>query len=252
MTFAADRPMLSRSPIPMYHQLKELVLEKIESGEWSPGHKLPTEAELSYEYGVSRITVRHAMQLLQNQGLLERKQGRGTFVAQPKVAHDLTAMYRDGLTVKEMGRQPQLQLVGLELKKPAASVAAKLNLPVSDKVYEMKRLLLGDNEPLMLIASWLPAARFPDFPDHELDSRTMGSVMREYGIMEAFQHKEVEVTLLDEEEAALLQTTPGAPALLLTYVNYLPNGEPIEFRRTHVRGDRCKYYIDVDKPELQI
>lgn len=244
--------MLNRSPVPMYHQLKELVSEKIESGEWAPGHRLPTEAELSKEFGVSRITVRHAMQLLQNQGMLERKQGRGTFVAQPKVAHDLMSMYQDGLNVKQMGRLPQLELVSLERKKPPASVASRLNLPVSEEVYDLKRLLLGDGEPLMLIHSWLPAGRFQDLPDRGLEARTMGSLMREYGILEAFQHKEVEVTILDEEEAALLQTFTGAPALLLTYVNYLPNGEAIEYRRTHVRGDRCKYYIDVEKPELQI
>ncbi len=244
--------MLNRSPIPMYHQLKELVSEKIESGEWSPGYRLPTEAELSREFGVSRITVRHAMQLLQNQGLLERKQGRGTFVAQPKVAHDLMSMYRDGLNVAQMGRQPQIELVSLELKSPPASVASRLNLPVSDRVYEMKRLLLGDGEPLMLIHNWLPAAKFPNFEERYLNTRTMNSVMREYGITEAFQHKEVEVTILDEEEAELLKANEGAPALLLTYVNYLPNGDPIEYRRTHVRGDRCKYYIDVDKPELQL
>jgi GntR family transcriptional regulator len=192
------------------------------------------------------------MQLLQNQGMLERKQGRGTFVAQPKVAHDLMSMFHDGVNVKQMGRQPQIELVSLERKKPAASVASKLNLPISEQVYDMKRLLLGDGEPLMLIHSWLPVQRFPDLPERGLDARTMGSVMREYGITEAFQHKEVEVTILDEEEAELLKTFTGAPALLLTYVNYLPNGEPIEYRRTHVRGDRCKYYIDVEKPELQI
>jgi GntR family transcriptional regulator len=147
---------------------------------------------------------------------------------------------------------PHIELVSLELKRPPASVAARLNLRVSDQVYEMKRLLLGDGEPLTLMHSWLPAERFPGFPEHQLDAHTMGSVMREYGITEAFQHKEVEVTILDEEEAALLQTFTGAPALLLTYVNYLPNGDPIEYRRTHVRGDRCKYYIDVEKPELQL
>jgi GntR family transcriptional regulator len=244
--------MLNRSPIPMYHQLKELVSEKIESGEWSPGYRLPTEAELSREFGVSRITVRHAMQLLQNQGMLERKQGRGTFVAQPKFAHNLMSMYQDGMNVAQMGRQPQIEVVSLELKSPPASVAARLNLPVSDQVYDMKRLLLGDGEPLMLIHSWLPAERFPDFEEHHLDAHTMGFVMREYGITDAFQHKEVEVTILDEEEAALLKTVEGAPALLLTYVNYLPNGDAIEYRRTHVRGDRCKYYIDVEKPELQL
>lgn len=244
--------MLNRSPIPMYHQLKELVSEKIESGEWEPGYRLPTEAELSREFGVSRITVRHAMQLLQSQGMLERKQGRGTFVAQPKVAHDLMSMFKDGLSVKQMGRLAQIEVVSLELKTPPASVAGRLNLPVSDKVYDLRRILLGDGEPLMLIHSWLPAQRFPNFEDVHIDTRTLGSVMKDYGITEAFQHKEVEVTILDEEEAELLQTNTGAPALLLTYVNYLPNGEPIEYRRTHVRGDRCKYYIDVEKPELQL
>ncbi len=244
--------MLNRSPIPMYHQLKELVSEKIESGEWAPGYRLPTEAELSREFGVSRITVRHAMQLLQSQGMLERKQGRGTFVAQPKVAHDLMSMFKDGLSVKQMGRMPQIEVVSLELRTPPASVASRLNLPLSEKVYDIKRLLLGDSEPLMLIHSWLPAGKFDGFEAYDLGARTLGSVMREYGISEAFQHKEVEVTILDEEEAELLQTSTGAPALLLTYVNYLPNGDPIEYRRTHVRGDRCKYYIDVERPELQL
>jgi GntR family transcriptional regulator len=161
-------------------------------------------------------------------------------------------MYKDGFNVKQMGRLPLIELVSLERREPPASVATRLALAPSDEVFDMKRLLLGDGEPLMLIHSWLPVSRFPDLSELGLDRRTMGSVMREYGITEAFQHKEVEVTILDEEEAALLKTFTGAPALLLTYVNYLPNGDPIEYRRTHVRGDRCKYYIDVDKPELQI
>jgi GntR family transcriptional regulator len=80
----------------------------------------------------------------------------------------------------------------------------------------------------------------------------MQTILADYGLSAASQHKEVEITILDEDEAALLGVDSGAPALLLTYLNYLPDGRPFEYRKALVRGDRCKYYIDVDRPELVI
>ena len=241
---------LTGKPVPLYHQLKELVSEKIESGEWGPGYRLPTEAELSAEYKVSRVTVRQALQLLANQGLVERKQGLGTFVGRPKVAHNLLWMYRDGNEIKERGGEIRYELHSLEKKKPAASVSQRLGIARGEEVYEVRRSLLADGEPLMLISTWLPASLFPDLPSHDFGPRSMINVLNDYSYTAAHQHKEVEITILDEEEAQLLGVAEGAPALLLTYVNCLPDGRPFEYRRAYVRGDRCKYYVDVDRPEL--
>ena len=243
---------LARKPIPLYHQLKELVLEKIDSGEWGPGYRLPTESELTAQYGVSRVTVRQALQLLADQGLVERKQGLGTFVARPKVAHNLLWMYRDGNEVKERGGEIKYKLHSLQERKPLAAVAHRLGIQSDDRVFEVRRSLLADGEPLMLITTWLPTSLFPGLPELDLGPRTMMNVLRDYGYAVAHQHKEVEITILDEEEAAALEVEAGAPALLLTFVSYLDDGRPFEFRRTYVRGDRCKYYVDVDRPQLLI
>jgi GntR family transcriptional regulator, N-acetylglucosamine utilization regulator len=243
---------LSRKPLPLYHQLKELVSEKIESGEWGPGYRLPTESELTAQFGVSRVTVRQALQLLANQGLVERKQGLGTFVARPKVAHNLLWMYRDGKEVKEHGGEIRYRLHSVVERKPSAFIAQQLHIDADSNVYEVKRSLLADNEPLMFITNWLPVSLFAGFTDYDFGPRTMMNVLHDYGYTVAHQHKEVEITILDEEEAASLEVESGAPALLLTFLSYLTDGTPFEFRRTYVRGDRCKYYVDIDRPELLI
>lgn len=244
--------MLTRNPVPLYHQLKELVLEKIESGEWGPGYKLPTEAALSSEFGVSRVTVRQALQLLSNQGIVERKQGLGTFVGRPKVAQNLLWMYRDGNEVKEQGGEIKYELHAFEEKSPPTAVLSRLGLTPKERVYEIHRTLMADDEPLMLITNWLPVRLFPALSEQGFGPKTMTNIMKEYGFTAAHQHKEVEIGILDEQESRFLGCQPGAPALLLTYLTYLPDGTPFEYRRTYVRGDRCKYYVDVDRPELLI
>jgi GntR family transcriptional regulator len=243
---------LTRKPLPLYHQLKELLTERIESGEWAPGDRLPTEAEFSAQFGVSRVTVRGALLLLVNQGLVERRQGLGTFVGRPKVAHNLLWMYRDGKEIADQGGVIRYELHSLERRLATPSLAQHLALKVGDHVYEAHRSLLADDEPLMLISNWLPAALFPEFETRDFGARTMMTVLAEYGLTVSHQHKEVEITILDEEEAAYLDVEPSAPALLLTYLNCLADGTPFEYRRTLVRGDRCKYYVDVDRPELLI
>ena len=243
---------LTRKPLPLYHQLKELLSQRIESGEWAPGDRLPTEAEFSAQFGVSRVTVRQALQLLVNQGLVERKQGLGTFVGRPKVAHNLLWMYRDGKEITDHGGVIRYELHELSRKPASASLAKQFGMQPKDSVYQTRRTLIADEEPLMIITSWLPLALFPDLESKDFGKRTMMTILADYGLTASHQHKEVEITILDEGEAALLGVNPGAPALLLTYLNYLPDGRPFEYRRTLVRGDRCKYYIDVDRPEFVI
>jgi DNA-binding GntR family transcriptional regulator len=87
-----------------------LLVEKIDSGEWATGHQLPTEFELSSEFRVSRATVRQAMQLLAKQGLIERMQGRGTFVARPKISHNLLSMFTNGADIARVGTVPHIRL----------------------------------------------------------------------------------------------------------------------------------------------
>lgn len=242
--------MLKRDVVPLYHQLKELLTEKIESGEWEPGYRLPGELEISREFGLSRATVRQAMGLLENQGLVERFQGRGTFVGRPKLANNLMMLFSPmrGMTGTES--VPALEVEYLRTVAAPASLAMRLGMRGDEMVYELKRRVVVDKEPLLLITNWLPVDRFPGL---EAEFAARGTVIRtlaQYGIDRVHQHKEVEITILDDTEAAALETRPGAPALLVTYLTSLPTGEPFEYRKLVVRGDRCRYYVDQDNAEF--
>jgi GntR family transcriptional regulator len=246
-----DDAVLRRDVVPLYHQLKELLTEKIESGEWAPGRQLPGENELTQEYGVSRATVRQAMQLLENQGLVERFQGRGTFVGRPKIANNLMDLFSPIRGMMGANSLPRLDVEYLTVKLPPASVAARLGLGATDTVYELQRKVVVDNEPLLVLTSWLSTERFPELEvKFESEKTIIGVLHNHYGIERVRQHKEVEVTILDEEEACSLEARAGAPALLCTYLTSLPNGEPIEYRKLVVRGDRCRYYVDQESPEF--
>jgi GntR family transcriptional regulator len=225
---------LSRTiALPLYHQLRELLRDKIESGEWQAGHQL--------------ATVRQALQLLENDGLVERIHGKGTFVGRPKVAHDLGMM----MSISANGSAPELRLQHLRKSVPGAMVAFKLGLEDGEQAWEFKRIIVVDGEPLMLVNSWLPVTLFPDLDSTSIKEVPLQRVMlRHYGIEHVNRRKEVEVTILDNDESAMLGANPGAPALVISYVSQKTDGSPFEFRRTIVRGDRCKYYIDINNAEF--
>ena len=238
---------------PLYRQLRQLLIDKIESNEWQPGYKLPTEMELCEEFNVSRHTVRQALQFLQNQGLIERFQGRGTFVGRPKLANDLMMLFSPMRGMIGATSAPDLQFLHLTAAKPPIDVANRLRLAVDDCVYELKRLLVADGEPLLVVKNWLPQALFPDFDArYEAQGTVVGVLTNHYGLGRVSQHKELEVTILDEEEAEDLQVRAGAPGLLLTYVTRFADGRAFECRRVVVRGDRCRYYVDQEGPEFLV
>ncbi|HXH23324.1 MAG TPA: GntR family transcriptional regulator [Dehalococcoidia bacterium] len=241
--------VLSRS-VPLYHQLRELLIQQIESGEWKPGRQLPTEKELSAEFSVSRATVRQALQYLQHQGLIERYPGRGTFVARPKISHNLLDMYVNPSDFKLEGAVARTVIDGLSRRPAPPNVAARLQLPLGDEVWELRRIVTVDGTPDMLITSWLPYRNFPDFDQPLLRSRTMKTFLREqYGIEGGRQHKEIEVTVLDEAEAELLAASVASPAFLFTHVSMRADGRPYEYRKMIVRGDRSKFHVDLEEPE---
>jgi GntR family transcriptional regulator len=241
--------LLNRSA-PLYHQLRELLLHQIETGEWLPGHQLPTEKGLSSEFGVSRATVRQALQFLEHQGLIERFAGRGTFVARPKISHNLLDMYVNPREFKVEGVVAKIDRIGLGHMPANSNVAARLDLSPGDDVWELRRIITVDGTPDMLITSWLPYRDFPDFDRPAIQTRTMKAFLREqYGIDGGRQHKEIEVTVLDETEAELLGANVGTPAFLVTHLSMTGDGRPYEYRKMIVRGDRSKYHVDLETPE---
>jgi GntR family transcriptional regulator len=232
------------SPVPRYHQIQENLAELIESGTLKEGESLPSERELSEVYGVNRMTVRQAIDVLVNKGVLQKQHGIGTFVRQ-KVAIAPTVM---GFTqrMRGSGLKPSSRLLSMEVVTPQPKVYRSLNLNSSEKVVRIERLRLVDGEPLMVETSYLPYARFPNLVELDVASASLYELLEaRYGVRVCEAEQTLEPTLLNDHEAQLFTLPKGQPAMLVQITAYDAEKKPIEFSKSVVRGDRCQYYFRV-------
>lgn len=135
-----ERKIEHDSIIPLYHQLKEIMKEKIEAGEWVPGDKIPSENELRTQFDVSRNTAQKAIEDLVQDGRLRRIQGKGTFVSKPKFEQSLSGFYSFSRVMKNKGMNPQDEILSINEKLAKPSVAKKLQIDEDDPVIELRRL----------------------------------------------------------------------------------------------------------------
>jgi GntR family transcriptional regulator len=158
-----------QSPVPLYYQLKEILLELIESEEVAPNTPIPTEKELEEQHQVSRTTVRQAIAELVNNGYLYRQQGVGTFVSRPKIGHNAQELlsFTDEMRLRRV--KPGTQLLHFNRIVPSKKVARRLGLLAGEEVYEIQRLRFVDSEPVGLHTSYLPVHNVPGLTYRKLE-----------------------------------------------------------------------------------
>ncbi|HET7627052.1 MAG TPA: GntR family transcriptional regulator [Bacillales bacterium] len=235
-----------QSFVPLYHQLKELLKEKIESGEWSAGYKIPSENELRQEFQISRNTVKKAIEDLVQDGLLNRIQGKGTFVSKPKLEQSLTAFYSFSKVLQDKGMNPKDRIISIKERMPTASVAKQLNLQEKQKVIELRRLRCANDEPMILETSFIPKSIVTSLSEDDLKKQSLYDIMEmKFGVV-VMKAKEIfEPVLIRDYESYYLEVKEGSPALLLDRIAYNSEGIPVEFCRSIVRGDRCRFYTEL-------
>ncbi|MEN6414854.1 MAG: GntR family transcriptional regulator [Veillonellales bacterium] len=221
--------------IPLYYQLKEIIRDKIERGIWAVGDQISNEMELVNEYKVSRATVRQAILDLVREGILIRKKGKGTFVARPKLAGDLTInfYYPEEFGTKHVPMSKSI------IEAPAW-VANQLQVEAGEKVYEIIRVRLFNEEPAAVETLYLPADIFPNFLETELDERIFDLLAEHFGIRISKFTTYVEPVLLNSYEASLLQVSQDQPALKITKVGLNQQRKPFVLAMSVFRGDRYK------------
>jgi GntR family transcriptional regulator len=254
MVVATDqRPLNSASPVPLYHQIVQEMKQRIERGELAPGMPLPSERELCDQYGVSRPTVRQATQELINEGLLERRRGVGTYVAQPKIQHQLGSVLGFSERMQREGRQPSARV--LEHMICAAAdvndeIRTQLGLALHTRVLRLVRLRLADDEPLLIETVHLPLDRFPGLDQVNFGTRSLYRTLRESFGVEITQLREtLEPVVLKPSDALLLDTEAGRPAMLTRITTYDQTGQVLECTFSLARADRCQYYIEFNVGE---
>src|SRR6201994_230205 len=225
--------------MPKYYTVKRQLLDLIVPR--APGSPVPPERELARDYGTSRTTVRQALAELVVEGRLLRRQGKGTFVAKPKVAQALElASYTEGR--RAPGRHPQTRILEIGSLAADEDLAARLGIRPGGRTLRIHRLRLADGEPMSGDTSHLPARRFPglrkQLKRHESLNETLASA---YGVRLTEAEETIETVLADPHNADLLAVDTGLPLLLLSRHAVDVNGETGEWAQSWYRGDRYKF-----------
>lgn len=238
--------MLHPSAIPLHYQLKELFVEKINSGEWPVGALIPTEAALCAVYAVSRGPVRQAIDQLVREGLLCRKQGKGTWVLPPKIERSLGRFYSFTDLIVQQGVLPAAQILSFERVAAARSVARTLALSEGAPVYKIVRLRLAGTEPLVLESVFVPAVLCPRLTVADVENSPLYTLLeKQQGLPLVRARQYFEAVSADPFEAHLLHITVGAPVLLLQNITYQAGDHPVVLSKALLRGDRLRYYVDL-------
>ena len=235
----AQGPPAQDTRIPKYYTVKRQLLEL--TGTMSAGSPVPPERELAQRYGTSRTTVRQALAELVIEGRLLRMQGKGTFVAKPKVAQVLElASYTEGM--RAHGLNPTTRILEIGYVTADEKLAGLLDIRPGGRVLRIHRLRLADGEPMSIDTSHLPARRFPGLRKQlERHASLYETLAEAYGVQPAEGEETIETVLASPHDARLLEVDVGLPLLLLSRHAFDSGGNPVEWAQSWYRGDRYKF-----------
>jgi GntR family transcriptional regulator len=238
-----------RTSTPLYLQLKDVVVREIRDGALKPGDRVGSEAELERTHGVSRITVRQAINALVQEGALYRVPGKGTYVAAPKVA-PLAAFTSFSENMHAQGLTPSYRLLAAELVTPPPDIRQELRLGERGRAWRIERLLCADGEPMGLQYGYYPECFLGERPgavDPASLERTSLYAALEQTLDTPLGKAEetVEPAIANRKEVKLLGIPAGSPVLVVRRLAYLTSGEPVEAVKLVFRGDTYRYRVNL-------
>lgn len=242
---SADLPQDSR--LPLYHRLRDEMLERITRGEWRPDQAIPTEAELTRIYGVAIGTVRKAVDMLVAEGLVERSQGRGTFVRRPSFDNSLFRFFR---LLSSQGKRvvPDAKVLARTLATPPETAAEALRLSPSARAIRLDRQRMIGGAVVLLEEIWLPEAPFAKLMDTDLGD--FGNLLYPFyeaqcGQVVASARETLTVDAADAASARALGIAEGRPVVVIDRLALGYDRRPIEWRRSIGAADTFRYQIDI-------
>ncbi|WP_035100966.1 GntR family transcriptional regulator [Aneurinibacillus terranovensis] len=234
-----------KSRVPFYAQLIDIIIDKISTGELKEYDRLPSERELCDMYGISRTTIRQAMIELENEGYIYKEHGKGTFVAPQTYTQSLRKVYSFSEEMKKLGKKPVSDVISFNIVQASSKVARRLELEEEEEVYEIIRLRLADDEPIMYETTYLPGQLFPGLTKRELETNTMYDLLRsKYKTSISHAQERFKAVSVSAKEASYLHEKEGAPAMEIERIASAGD-RPIEYTTTVARGNKYVYTIEL-------
>ena len=231
---------------PLYQQIKGLLLQSLQAGEWKPGESIPSEMDLAARFRVSQGTVRKAIDELASENLLVRRQGKGTFVATHAEQH---VQYRFLKLMPDRGDADaqgpaERRIINCRNMRASAEVARALGMRSGEAVIQARRVLAFRGVPTILEDLWLPGATFKGLTAQQMSDYpgpTYAMLELEFGVRMVRADEKIRAVLPDAEQAGLLQVTPTTPLLSVVRTSFTYNDVPMELRRGLYRTESHHY-----------
>jgi GntR family transcriptional regulator len=236
---------------PLHAQIFEALRLQIQSTELKAGENFPSERELADRFGVSRMTVRQALQRLRQEGLIYRERGVGTFVAGRKL--DVHTRNLSGFSdeMNSLGLKPSSRVLALRSEQATEEVAQDLDLNKNDGVYHIERLRLADDEPMAFETTYVPAKLCPELDRWDLTKNSLYQILVEnYNLQMHHAAESLEAAAATKYVAQQLGIKPGTPVLVVHRVVFSESNHPIESALTTYRADRYRATFYLSKNDL--
>jgi GntR family transcriptional regulator len=237
LTFAFD----ANRPAPLYQQLSDSLRRQVLGANWPSDSAIPSERELMRLTGLSRMTVRQAIDSLTREGLLTRIHGRGTFIVPERVEQDMRGVYSFTSRILAQGRTPSTHVIEAIQRRANHEAARELQLPPDANVYRLTRLRCIDGEPAVVDIVKIPADRCPGLLNHDLTKSLYAILTEQYNVPPLRSTDTLEATGAPREVADRLSIRPGAPVTLMHRLATTHGDVPIELTEEYARPDRLRY-----------
>jgi GntR family transcriptional regulator len=238
-------PLQRKDPIPLYYQVYRSLLLRISSGQYAAS-RVPPEDELARSFGVSKITVRNALRMLEDEGIVQRMPGRGTFVHRRDLNYirETSSLLGFNEEIQTVGHKPSSRELEKRVMLPPKIPQRRLAIPSGAEVLFLKRLRNVDDLPLGVQTAYLPIQRFPGLERFDFSKESLYRILAaEYGVSLHTARQSYRIAYPDAATAELLETTPAAPGFSAERLTFDINGQPVEYVETFFRGDRFSVHI---------
>lgn len=204
-----------QNPTPLYAQVEDILKERLRT-EWAPGEQIPSEAQLCDQYQISRITLRHAIARLVNQGMLERGRGRGTFVRDTRLTAEVRSVSSFTDEISNLGMKPGSRVVGVNEVLADFEQSEVFGVPEGEPLIQLVRIRTGDGVPIGIQRTHLVAELFPGLVSMVQENFSLYSLLLEqFGLKPTEAVETYSVGLLDRKDAELLQAKAGVPVFTI-------------------------------------
>lgn len=228
-----------KSPIPVYYQLKNIISKMIADGEYAEGSMIPSERELGDTLGISRMTVRQALNNLVNEGVLYREKGRGTFVAKAKIEQKNIMSFSE--MVSGRGMEPSTKILYFRREEAEDEIREILELKENRFIYNVKRLRLADNTPVGIEQVFIPEVRCPGLEKFDLTQSLYRLIREEYRHSISYTDNVIQAAKPTKEEKNLLEISGKTPVLKASSVSFTESDVKLLYEKLVYRSDEYKF-----------